>query len=161
MFIDNEELVSHIGNKKHFKFSINDLPDITWDDVFDCLSYALNHNYEVSYKNFGLIIRECYVNQNIKKVADEFNKLDPNLTATAHLYVSLSNTASTHGLHNDPCDVLFWQVIGSTRFTVIDRFKVYEYDLVKNDLLYIPKGFKHNTNPLSHRVGISFGLESS
>jgi hypothetical protein len=59
---------------------------------------------------------------------------------------------------NDDIPVFIWQGIGITRWTVYED-KDYVYDLMPGEMLYIPKEVYHKAEPITPRVGISFGIE--
>jgi ribosomal protein L16 Arg81 hydroxylase len=73
----------------------------------------------------------------------------------AHLYCNLTTKAPTFGEHTDSMDVYFWQCQGSTKWMVNEKIII----LNSGDLLFIPKGIKHNVIPLCPRVGISMSYD--
>lgn len=159
-FTSNLQLLEAIKEKKHFKFFISNLPEIQWADIIDCINSNIeNENTVSTLKNFGIVILDTSSIKKIKNVYQNFSELSPNINCSAHLYVSLTSKAETFGWHKDTSDVIFWQVIGHTLFSVLQQGRVYEYTLTPNDLLYIPAGMKHSTQPLTPRAGISFGID--
>jgi len=150
----------HYDNRTHIKFSICDLINISWDDVFESLSLNIAKNNIIRLLDgFGIILNECNNIDQVFQINQEFLKLNPNMKCTSHMYISLSNYSQTFGWHNDFCDVLFIQAIGKTFFEVKESDQNFQYTLEKNDCLFIPKTLYHNTKPLTPRVGISLGLE--
>lgn len=158
-FLNNENFLLARQNKKHFFLGNQKLDLISWDDVFWCLDYNVEKNRMIkALENFGLVIHDTRKLDKVQTVLQHFSELDSSVESTAHLYVSLTSQSKTFGWHTDTSDVLFWQVIGSTEFS-INQEGIHSYVLNPNDLLYIPKGISHNTRPLTPRVGVSMGLD--
>jgi ribosomal protein L16 Arg81 hydroxylase len=162
LFTADEQLAQCRSTGQHYKFHIYDLPRISWEEVFNCLSLNVKYDAPIkTSKNFGLVIHDTSMIVNVSKVLEEFSMLDKTVNSSAHLYISLTDSSETFGWHNDTSDVIFWQVIGKTLFSIKEKYKVLNYTLEVNDLIYIPKGVMHNTKPLTPRVGVSFGLDYS
>lgn len=158
-FLYNQDFIEARLKKNHFFIPNQNLKLFGWKKVVECLNFNFINNEEIQVsENFGLVLRNT---NNIKIIQDnlkKYSELDSSLECSAHLYVSLTEESKTFGWHCDDSDVLFWQVIGYTDFK-IEQNGVHNYKLVPNDLLYIPKKIYHNTNPLTPRVGVSFGLK--
>ena len=108
--------------------------------------------------NLGFVIHDAEKIEKVKIVADEIQKLFPNNKISDHAYFSFLTRAGTFGKHNDNEDVLNWQVIGNTKWTIWDK-ETKEYILEPGDFIYVPKGMDHNTEVLMPRASVSFGLE--
>lgn len=76
-----------------------------------------------------------------------------------HTYISFTDKSETFGKHKDDVDVYFLNALGQTKFIVWEDDHEYEYHLEPGDLLYIPAGLWHSTEPLTPRVGLSYGIE--
>ena len=144
---------------KHKFFGKLNYPLLTWDEViFNLNKNIVCNEFTKILDNFGFVTHNA---ENIKKVYNInkiFQELFPNNCVTAHLYACLTEISKTFGKHNDDVPVFFWQCIGITRWTVYED-KEYVYDLMPGEMLYIPKEVYHNTEPITPRVGISFGIE--
>lgn len=55
------------------------------------------------------------------------------------------------GNHNDPCNVLYWQILGNSYWTINDDIT---YTLEPGDLLYFNKSDTHRVTHKGPRVGI-------
>jgi ribosomal protein L16 Arg81 hydroxylase len=136
-----------------------DFPTLTWDEVI--FNFNKNVVENTDYKlmdNFGFVTHQTEHNRKIYKIGDELQKIFPNNSITAHLYVSFLEISKTFGRHNDNSHVFFWQCIGITQWKVWDD-KEYTYNLMPGEVLYVPAGMDHDTKPITPRAGISFGIE--
>ena len=96
--------------------------------------------------------------EKVQIVINELQKIFPNNKISAHAYFSFLTGAGTFGRHNDNEDVLNWQVIGNTKWTIWDK-EAKQYILEPGDFIYIPKKMDHNTEVLMPRASVSFGVE--
>lgn len=139
--------------------SLDELP--SWDDVLENLEFNLYKNHDSTRIGENLSFVTVF-NNRIKKVEalrNKIHKLRPDeRTCTAHLYISMLTTSKTFGWHKDDTEVFFIQGLGKTKWEVEEDGHVLEFELSPGDMLYCPKGLKHNTTPLSARVGISIGF---
>jgi ribosomal protein L16 Arg81 hydroxylase len=144
---------------KHRFFGKIDYPVLTWDEVIRNLNEnIISSGFVEVLDNLGFVTHDA---EKIKKTSDVstfIQQLFPNRRISAHLYFSLLEISKTFGKHNDDVPVFFWQCIGTTRWTIHEN-KDYVYDLMPGELLYIPEKVYHNTQPLTPRAGISFGIE--
>lgn len=132
---------------KHY--SDNSLMPFEWKDVIEEINYRVVNGGEIkTLQNFGMVMFDC---ERIKNVKETMKKLS---AVSADCYVSFSEHSYSYGEHSDDCDVLFWQVIGKTKWDVLQN----TYILTENDLIFVPKEIKHQVTPLTPRVGISFGF---
>jgi hypothetical protein len=71
----------------------------------------------------------------------EYNEIPCNCKSLWHiqgLRLSLSDTVINH--HHDPCDVLVWQMVGNSYWTINEKDR---YMLTPGDLLYVNKNATH------------------
>ena len=159
MFKFPEDLLISRNNKKHFWFHTNSIPLFDWNDVVSCLEYNVKNKIPIkSLENFGIVLHDTSCIKITDYILSSYSKLDPQVSCSSHLYISMSSESKTFGWHKDVSDVLFWQVVGETIFSVQEENK-HTYILKPNDFLYIPRGVMHNTQPNSPRAGVSFGLD--
>ena len=128
-----------------------DVDVVTWEEAI--------HDYDNS-KNKNLFVKESspngfFVTHNINYLPRVKKVLDVLDLKIAHLYCNLTTKAPTFGEHTDSMDVYFWQCQGSTKWIVNEKIII----LDSGDLLFIPKGIKHNVIPLCPRVGISMSYD--
>ena len=124
---------------------------VTWEEAI--------HDYYNS-KNKNLFVKESspngfFVTHDINYLPRVKKVLDVLGLKIAHLYCNLTTKAPTFGEHTDSMDVYFWQCQGSTKWMVNEKIII----LNSGDLLFIPKGIKHNVIPLCPRVGISMSYD--
>lgn len=76
-------------------------------------------------------------------------------------------------IHRDTMDVIYLQVLGSIEWSIwnsdcgLDSFSfpdqpatlISKLKMVPGDMIYVPRGMYHHVDPLSSRVGFSFGVE--
>lgn len=159
-FTQHCELQQARSSANCLKFTVANLPTLTWDCVLTCLNENVKYNRPLKVsQRFGIVIHDTTMNSAICDLIKEIGFLDSDLKSSAHLYVSLTDTAETFGWHKDTSDVIFWQAIGKTLFSVRQGYRIIDHILEPNDLLYIPRGIMHNTRPLTPRAGVSFGLD--
>ena len=128
-----------------------DVDVVTWEEAI--------HDYDNS-KNKNLFVKESspngfFVTHDINYLPRVKKVLDVSDLKIAHLYCNLTTKAPTFGEHADSMDVYFWQCQGSTKWIVNEKIII----LNSGDLLFVPKGVKHNVIPLCPRVGISMSYD--
>ena len=145
---------------KHFYFSKQTLPVITWDDVIACFNLNAINKLEIrELGNYGIVLHNYTGIDHADTLLKYYSKLDPVVSSSAHVYISFLETSNTFGKHKDTSDVLFWQAIVSTHWVIEDNGSVFNYILKQNELIYVPRGMYHSVTPLTPRVGISLGLD--
>jgi ribosomal protein L16 Arg81 hydroxylase len=144
---------------KHKFFGKIDYPVLTWDEViFNFNENIVSDGFVTILDNYGLVTHDAEKIKKVNDVSPLFQQLFPSNHISSHLYISLTEISKTFGKHNDDVSVFFWQCIGITRWTVYEDIS-YVYDLMPGELLYIPKEVYHNTQPITPRAGVSFGIE--
>ena len=124
--------------------------DLTWQECIDNLNQSVKLGEEVKFNQVGFYVAHSAIRiQSLKPLFDKVN------CKFAHLYLSLTEVDQTFGPHKDPTDVWFWQGIGKTKWSALNK----EYILEPGDLIYIPKGIEHNVTALTPRVGVSMANE--
>lgn len=148
---------------KHHKFCKDDsFERITWEDVIDNIDRNVCEGAFPPLKlrdNLGIVSHDTRDILKTYPIRQLIMDTRPNIHPTCHLYASLTSISETFGKHDDFMDVIIWQCIGITRWTIYDE-KVYQYDLKPGEFLYIPMGMFHDTTPVTPRASISFGLEN-
>jgi ribosomal protein L16 Arg81 hydroxylase len=120
----------------------------SWNEVINNLNYSIEKNLLVKSNREGFYV--AHQANLIPKV----NKLMKKLKAkSAHLYINFIYNGSAFPKHKDSMDVIYWQIIGKTKWIVNNK----EYILNKGDLIKISKNIFHEVIPLTARAGISFG----
>jgi len=145
---------------KHHKFLRDDsFEKLTWEDVIDNLDRTITEDLHYkSRDNYGIVTHDT---RDILKIYPVLNKIKeclPGVEITTHLYTSFTSISKTFGKHNDVMDVVIWQCIGTTHWTIYDD-KTFNYRLKPGEFLYIPKEMYHDTTPITPRSSVSFGIE--
>jgi len=146
----------------HKFFRDTSIERVTWEEVIDNIDRNVCEDVfpEIILKdNLGVV---CHDTRDMLKsypIRQAIKKTRPHVNPTCHLYVSLTSVSHTFGKHDDFMDVLIWQCLGITRWTIYDD-EVVQYDLKPGEFLYIPMGMFHDTTPLTPRASLSFGLEA-
>lgn len=134
---------------------------ITWDESFDYMTKVVEEDSPVRIGKYFTIITHTahYHLDKVKTICNEIEKLENRNAnvdiADAHMYMGLTAKSESIGKHHDDCEVIFWQCIGQTEWTVGENDK---YILCPGDCIYIPKGTMHEVKSLSPRMGVSFGF---
>lgn len=157
-FLKDSEFLANRENRRHCVFRNLKLNPPTWDDILGCLNKDVVSNEKIkTLDNLGFVYYNADRMSEVSKLLKEIQTLTDR-QCSAHCYISLLEISGTFGRHNDSSDVFFWQVQGRTHWTV-EQEKTYEYELLPNDLIYIPRFIFHTVRPLSPRAGISFGID--
>ena len=162
-FLTDQKFLQNRLDSKHYFFGNvsqnHEMPSISWGDVIGCLDDGIKKNSFIKFlSGYRFVIHDhSYINS-IQTLVNSISKLDPAVRCSAHVYMHLMGSNDGFGSHRDKSDVIFWQVIGKT-FWSIDDDKKYEYILNPGDCIYVPRGMFHDVKSLSPRVGISFGLD--
>lgn len=170
-FLHTPEFVLKRSKNEPHLFGNVGLTTPTWDDIF------ANLNSNIAEDRFfkvldggGFVTHDAESIPHCGGLLEQLRKVDDRLpalavrrkytSATAHCYISITAISKTFGAHKDNADVWFWQCTGTTRWTVYDRNdkEVIVHDLKPGEMVYIPRGLMHKTQPLTSRAGISFGL---
>jgi len=153
------EILKKSLNKNHVLLPKINSEFFEWQSLINLFDDNVKMNRPIKDTgNLGFVIHDAEKIEKVKIVADEIQKLFPNNKISAHAYFSFLTGAGTFGKHNDNEDVLNWQVIGNTKWTIWDK-ETKEYILEPGDFIYVPKGMDHNTEVLMPRASVSFGLE--
>jgi ribosomal protein L16 Arg81 hydroxylase len=157
-FLHNDLFLQARNTKKSHFFGSIDIPLLSWDTILDELEAHITGGLDYESKNNLRFILFEMRNQTIARFVEQYSKLDPTLHCGAHGYVNLMSKSGENGRHKDPADVLFWQVVGTTRWTIEDD-TTKTYILEPGTAVYVPTGMYHSVTSLSPRAGISFGLD--
>ena len=161
-FLNNEDFLKAKAEGHHYFFGQCNLDLFDWNAVIPLFEENYKRREIIReprmFNNFGFNLFEGNTIPIIKQFEEALETISPDNEISAHIYTSFTSASETLGFHRDDMDVMFWQVHGSTQFTVIDNFKDYTYNLMPNDILYIPKNTTHGTRTLSPRFGVSLGF---
>ena len=159
-FINDSALLDARTNNKELYIE-NILPNtVTWDEAFIYFTKVVEEESPIRFGNFFTIVSHTAHNHidKVKEVCKEIetldNRVDNTKPADGHMYMGLTAKSESFGPHSDDCEVIFWQCIGQTQWTVNNNI----YTLSPGDCIYIPCGTEHDVKSLSPRMGISFGF---
>jgi len=153
-----EELFLPSNHHKFYKDTSFEV--ISWDDVVHNIDITVCEETRPPLKildNLGIVSHDTTDILKTYPIRNLIKKYRPNIDPTVHLYISLTSVSNTFGKHNDFTDVIIWQCLGVTRWTIYDTQTI-QYDLKPGEFLYIPMGMFHDTTPITPRASISFGL---
>ena len=137
----------------------HDLP--SWDDILKNIEYNVYHNNPNTkiMENLGFVTTDNSKIESIESLRKQIHSLKPEEPiCTAHVYISMLTTSKTFGWHNDDTEVYFIQALGQTKWQIEENNEIIEHILNPGDMIFVPKGLRHNTIPLTARVGISIGF---
>ena len=160
-FINNADF-NLARDKQQVLYISNALPDIiTWDEAFDYFTKVVNENSIIKTPGrfFTLVTHTAHLHiDRVGAVCDQLTNLKNrqymNMPVEGHMYKGLTAMSESFGPHSDDCEVVFWQCLGQTQWTVDDSV----YTLSPGDCIYVPRGITHDVKSLSPRMGISFGF---
>lgn len=159
-FLQNDNFLKARTDKDYYFFGDVGLELFTWEEVIKEFNRTVVSNIEFArFENLGLTLFEAENILNVKPFLDEYAKLDFSAPPSAHCYVSFLETSKSFGRHKDKSDVLFWQVIGKTKWIVETLQGVREHVLGPNEAIFVPRQMYHNVIPLTPRASVSFGLD--
>jgi ribosomal protein L16 Arg81 hydroxylase len=158
-FLNDTIFLENRKNKKHHIFKNVDLVPPKWNDIIQELNDSFVKKRRVtSLPNLGFVVHSGQNISGISELLQKISSLDKSVPCTAHCYISFLEISKSFGRHKDEADVIFWQMIGKTKWIIDDETTV-TYELEPNDVIYVPRDMYHNVIPLSPRAGMSFGLE--
>lgn len=110
--------------------------------------------------NAELIPQVAYV----KKVIEEKHLIHKTRhRVNCHLFVSLVAESDGLNFHNDDMHTYIWQIQGETPWKVQQGINeddvIEEFTLYPNDMIYIPKWWKHCPSITGPRCSVSFAIE--
>lgn len=159
-FLKSDNFVKARSDKDYYYFGNIGLELFTWEEVIKEFNRTVISDKEFNrFENLGLTLFEAENILNVKPFLDEYAKLDLEAPVSAHCYASFLEISKSFGRHKDKSDVLFWQVIGETKWIVETLQGVREHVLGPNDAIFVPRQMYHNVIPLTPRASISFGLD--
>ena len=160
-FINDENFNLARDNKQELYMPSILTDTISWDDSFDYFTKVVEEGSPIGHPGNAYTIISHTAHLHIDKVKNICNYLktlknrnDINYTVEGHMYMGLTAMSESFGPHSDNCEVIFWQCIGQTQWTVNNKV----YILSPGDCIYVPLGVEHDVKSLSPRMGISFGF---
>jgi ribosomal protein L16 Arg81 hydroxylase len=158
-FLKDSEFVENRQHNSHHVFRNLKLETPSWSDILAHLNRNIVSKAKMKVlENLGFVFFDADCMSSVDKLLSEIKQLTDR-PCSAHCYISLLEISNTFGRHNDNADVFFWQVQGSTKWVVEQAHQVYEYTLLPNDIIYIPRLMIHDVTPLTPRAGISIGID--
>lgn len=149
-----------------------DVDNITWNDVFEKLSYdRLNKTFtvispkvkseEILNESDEIILHQGATNTIVCEghyVPFQMRPIFDYMWSRYHMrefhqYISFSDESSTFGWHNDTLDVMIVPIIGQIGYRVEGLGKV---EMDPGDVLYIPKYVYHEPVVYGPRATLSF-----
>jgi len=154
-FLRDPEFLECVKSQTPYHFKNLGLKLFEWDDVFSEMNDKAKRDFVFGTRpGFFIMFEDADRLPGVKAFLDHMIEVIQSKW-TAHCYISLTEKAEGYGMHRDNADVLYWQVIGRTRWEVDGRVFV----LDPNDAVWIPRYKWHAATPLCPRAGISFGMD--
>ena len=155
---DEQFLQSRKENRSYFFGSIS-LPVLSWVEILEELERHVVNNLPFDPRNNLRFIIYQMIHPTVVEFTENYSKFDQTINCTAHGYINLMSKSGENGRHKDQADVIFWQVCGSTIWTVENQDETCVNTLNPGDAIYVPANIYHSVESLTPRAGISFGLE--
>lgn len=164
-WIRDEDLRSAVksGTPFFIKGAVQDL-NVTWDDIIANANLCDEISDPIIFMKGTFILHKTLsikLDGIARPIRNELRTVYPGYTEyTSHIYSSIVPNAETFGRHKDRADVFFLGLKGITMFEVWGKNDVvFEYKIEPGDVIFVPWGMYHNTQALTPRSGISFGIE--
>jgi quercetin dioxygenase-like cupin family protein len=171
----NEENISKFKSNTPFVIRASNFPDISWQTVLEILNYDMLNGRPTGskiYKDYGFRLIEATRIPEVRLLADALYSVfaksphfeDLNEEDQAHqIYISLTTQRGSYAdKHHEPEHVIFWQIQGSSTWTIFKNET--EVDIVEvlnqGDIIYCPPSRWHHVAANSPRCGISMGFGS-
>ena len=137
---------------------INDL-EVIIDNVKLSLKYKsnveqfANHKYSLIFRGAKEVKETFY---NLKKVFElKFPQIKKAKEWDVHIYSSYSGESTSFNIHADKADNVILQTEGLSKWHLPNYF---DTTLSTGDMIWIPKGVKHQCIPLNRRISLSFAF---
>lgn len=145
---------------RHFVEHRNDFWRPTWEIVISNLNACPKTSVDV-LDDLGAIVYDVAdpSYEPILEVAKQLSVEHDNIPVSTLSFISFTENSKTFGKHRDNIDVYCLQALGQTKFSVWEDDTQYDYILNPGDMIHVPAGFYHNTEPLGPRVIVSYGIE--
>ena len=156
---DEQFLQSRKENRSYFFGSIP-LLVLSWAEILEELERHVVNSLSYDPKNNLRFIIYQMIHPTVIEFTENYSNLDQTTSCTAHGYINLMSKSGENGRHKDQADVIFWQVCGSTIWTVENQNETCVHTLNPGDAIYVPANIYHSVESLTPRAGISFGLEN-
>ena len=99
-------------------------------------------------------VKEIFVN--LKKVFElKFPQIKKASSWDVHIYSSYSGESKSFHVHADSADNVILQTEGLSKWHLPNYF---DTTLTPGDMIWIPKGVKHQCKPLNRRISLSFAF---
>ena len=147
---------------RHFKEHRPEFWLPTWEQVINNLNLCPKESIDI-LDDLGAIVYQV-VDKDYMPALDFARQLSTeyaDVPVSTLSFISFTSNSKTFGKHVDTTDVYFLQALGKTKFSVWENEQEFDYELCPGDLLHIPAGLYHSTEPLGPRVGLSYGIESN
>jgi hypothetical protein len=163
--------------KYHFFGNVIDVKKYSW---YDMLALYKNHPDDLTKMIAGkgrIELNALHTRGSAptfaKTIWEDLKNTFPRNQITNIAFMGPDLIHSSYPIHADVMDVLYLQVVGSIEWSIykpIDDKKqkdllpqeateVFRTKMIPGDLIWIPRGIHHHIQPLSGRVGFSFGVE--
>jgi quercetin dioxygenase-like cupin family protein len=171
----NEEKIEMFKNEQPFVVRNSEFPEISWQTILELLNQdILNENPigKTIYKDYGFRLIEATRIPEVRLLVDELYSVfaksphfeESNEEDHAHqIYISLTTQEGSYGgKHHEPEHVIFWQLNGSSTWTIYKNETEVEIvqTLHPGDIIYCPPSRWHQVSANSPRCAVSMGFGS-
>lgn len=177
MIFDDQELIDAIKNRQYF-YKKNAV-DIEWDEFqWTYITSTTSAKHQKWYKDDNSAIFEHLQEKSsfqdwAKDILQELQEYFPRITNTIniHAFCGFGPNSQSFTVHRDDEDVLYLQVYGEVNWSIwssnsnkniLDSHeegtRIATERLRPGDLVWVPRRVYHMSEPISTRVGYSFGI---
>ena len=158
-----------------------------WNTAIEYFQASVDHRKEWEFKNFSnravriATAKEEFNDVTLPSLASHNAELIPQVSfirkaieekhhisrtthrVNCHMFISLVSESEGLQWHNDNMDTYIWQVIGQTKWELqmgpAEDDPIEEFVLQPNEMIYIPKYWRHKPTIIEPRVSVSFSIE--
>lgn len=134
-----EDLFLPSQHHKFFKDDSNSFERLTWEEVIDNIDRNVcDPEFPIKIRNnLGIVTHDTRDIIKTYPLRQLITDIQPHIHPTCHLYASFTSISETFGKHNDLMDVIIWQCLGITQWTIYDE-KIYQYNLKQESFFIFP-----------------------
>lgn len=153
--------------------------DSDWDyDMYDFITYMDSHPEDFKMwdpKKRRLLLTKMEARASTplfaKNIIENLKSTFPKNVITCHAFCGFTPDSKSFRIHKDVMDVLYLQVIGDIEWSLWESGSeeksigpdsancVYKEKFTPGNWIWVPRGKYHLVNPITPRVGFSFGVE--
>lgn len=137
---------------------VMDLVAPTWEECLENIAWSCMNplNSSKALRNMAWVSYRADRIPLIKNMLSEIAQIEPANSFSAHLFFSMSKESQNYGRHEDDSDLWYWQMYGTTHWTIEGSTSTFEGMVPPGVWLYVPRHTYHTAIPQGARASLSF-----